>query len=247
MSAASSCQWPHAAGSTYVVIPISGRLATLEHALALVAGHRFVEQLLLGARVVEVVVDHLVAEQPARDVARLEPVDRFAQGVREACYIGLVRVAFERRLELELLLDPMEAGGQERGEREVRVRVGTGDPRFGPARRAVPDDAEAARAVVVAPRERGGSPAARREALVRVDDRRDEDRKVAQARNLTGEVVAEELGLAGERVLPVLPERRVDVARGADPVVVRLRHEGDGAALLERDLLDPGLVDDVVV
>src|SRR5690349_23291606 len=43
-----------------------------------------------------------------------------------------------------------------------------------------------------------------------VDDRRDEDREVAQARDLPGEVVAEELGLAGERVLPVAPERRVD-------------------------------------
>ena len=37
------------------------------------------------------------------------------------------------------------------------------------------------------------------------------------------------------------------MARGADPVVVRLRHEGDGAAALVRDLLEPGLVDDVVV
>ena len=39
----------------------------------------------------------------------------------------------------------------------------------------------------------------------------------------------------------------MDVARGADPVVVRFRHERHRAPALVRDLLEPGLVDDVVV
>src|SRR5262249_37509811 len=140
------------AGSTYVVIPISG-LATFEHALALVAGHGLVEELLLGARVVEVVVNHLVAEQAAGEGAGLEPGNRLAQRVREPLHIRLVRVAFKGRFELELLLDPVQPGGEERGEREVRVRVGARNPGLRPHRGAVADDSEAARAVVVTPRE----------------------------------------------------------------------------------------------
>src|SRR5580765_3743367 len=62
MSAASSDHAPHFAGSTYVVMPTTG-LATLEHPLPLVTRDHLVEQLLLGARVVQVVVDDLVAEQ----------------------------------------------------------------------------------------------------------------------------------------------------------------------------------------
>src|SRR5438874_985159 len=228
-------------------MPMSGFLATLEHALALVAGHRLVVELLLGARVVEVVVDHLVAEQLAGDGARLEPPDRLTQRVREALGVGGVGVALEGGPELQLVLDPVQAAGEQRGEGEIRVRVGAGDPRFRPHRGAVADEPEAARAVVVAPGERGRRPAPRREALVRVDRRRDEDREVRHAGDLAGEVVAEELRLAREGVLALAPERGVDVARRADPVVVRLRHEGDRAVALERDLLDPGLVDDVIV
>ena len=70
MSAASRFQYPQRASVTYVVIPTTG-LATLEHPLPLVACHGLVEQLLLGARVVEVMVDDLVAEQRARDRGEL--------------------------------------------------------------------------------------------------------------------------------------------------------------------------------
>src|SRR3989440_5134479 len=106
MSAASRFQYPQRASVTYVVIPTTG-LATLEHPLPLVARHGLVEQLLLGARVVEVMVDDLVAEQRARDRALLEARDRLAQRVRETLRVGDVRVALERRAELELVLDPV--------------------------------------------------------------------------------------------------------------------------------------------
>src|SRR5881397_1159255 len=125
MSAASMSHAPHFAGSTYVVMPTNG-LATLEHPLALVARHDLVEQLLLRARVVEVVVDDLVTEQLPRDGAALELADRIAQRVREALRVGLVRVALERRFELELLLDAVETRCQQRRESEVRIRVGAG-------------------------------------------------------------------------------------------------------------------------
>src|SRR5947208_11947041 len=134
MSAAGSCQAPHAASSTYVVMPTTGiesLLATLEHPLALVVGHDGVEQLLLGARVVHVMVDHLVAEQRARDPPAFEPIDRLAHRMREPLDVGLVRVALERGPELELLLDSVAPGGEQRREREVRIRVGSGDSCLG--------------------------------------------------------------------------------------------------------------------
>src|SRR3954451_11572842 len=113
MSAASMSHAPHFAGSTYVVIPTRG-LATLEHPLALVARHDLVEQLLLCARVVEVVVDDLVTEQLPRDGATLELADRVAQRVRETLRIGFVCIALERRLELELLPNAVEPRGEQR-------------------------------------------------------------------------------------------------------------------------------------
>ena len=206
-----------------------------------------VEQLLLGARVVEVVVDHLVAERRARHRAALERRDRLAQRVREAVGVGLVGVALERRRQLELLLDPVQAGRDDRREREIGIRVGAGDPRLRPQRRAVPDDPEAAGPVVAPPGERRRRPRAGRVALVRVHVRRQEDRELLQAGDLPRQPAVELGRLAGERALVAPPERRVDVARAADPGVVGLRHEGDRAAVQVRDLLRPVLVDDVVV
>src|SRR5256885_11792184 len=131
MRAAGSFQAPHAAGSTYVVMPTTGlRSATLVHPLALVIRHDGIEQPLLRTRVVQVMVDHLVAEQRACDRPAFEPLDRLAEGVREALDVGLVRVALERRPELELLLDPVQAGCEERRESEVRIGVGAGNTRL---------------------------------------------------------------------------------------------------------------------
>src|SRR5690348_11569294 len=104
MSAASRFQYPHFASVTYVVIPTTG-LATFEHPLPLVARHGLVEQLLLGPRVIEVVVDDVVAEDFPRDAALLEPRDRLAHRVREPPSVGDVGVALERRPELEAALD----------------------------------------------------------------------------------------------------------------------------------------------
>src|SRR5436305_15098864 len=99
MSAASRFQYPQRASVTYVVMPTTG-LATLEHPLALVARDHLVEQLLLGARVVQVVVDDLVAKKLPRDGAVLELGDRVAQRMWEALRVRLVRVAGDRRREL---------------------------------------------------------------------------------------------------------------------------------------------------
>src|SRR5262245_12037053 len=70
--------------------------AAFEVPLALPVGHVLVEERLLGARIVEVVVDDLVAERRARHRAFLQRRDRVAQGVREALGVGLVRIARQR-------------------------------------------------------------------------------------------------------------------------------------------------------
>ena len=115
--------------------------ARSKHPLALVAGDDLVEEALLGARVVQVVVDDLVAERLAGD--RAEPrapsiASRSVCGKRFG--VRLVGVALERRRQLELVLDPVQPGGEHRGEREVRVDVAARDPRLRPQRRAVADD-----------------------------------------------------------------------------------------------------------
>src|SRR6185503_3737321 len=206
-----------------------------------------VEEPLLGSRVVEVVVDDLVAERGARHGPRLERGDRVAQGRGEPLRVGLVCVALERRRRLELLLEPVEARRDQRREREVRVDVAARNPCLDPASLAVPDNAEAARAVVVPPGERRRRPAPGRVALVRVNGRREEHGKLLRARDLSREPPAEQRVVARERRLVAAEERRVDMARVADPVLERLRHERDRAPVEERDLLGAVLVDGVVV
>src|ERR1035437_7002724 len=77
----------------------------LEQPLALVTGDHLVELRLLGPSVVEVVVDHVVAEGLLRHRASLQLADRISQRVRESLHLRLVGVAGEGRRKLELLLD----------------------------------------------------------------------------------------------------------------------------------------------
>src|SRR5213078_1661950 len=113
-------------------------------------------------------------------------------------------VALERRRQLELLLDPVQAGGEQRGEGEVGVDVAARDPRLGPQRLAVADDAKGAGAVVMPPGERGRRPRARGVALVRVDRRREEEREFPRARDPAREPTLERVALAVERIPALL-------------------------------------------
>src|SRR5205807_8749835 len=128
----------------------------------------------------------------------------------------------ERRRQLEPLLDAVEPRRDQRRERQVRVDVTARNPGLDPRRGPVADDAETAGAVVVAPGQRRRRPRSGRVALVRVDRRREEERELTRAGDPAGEKLLEDMRLPGERVLPVAPEARVDVARAADPRVVRL-------------------------
>src|SRR5258708_18729192 len=101
-------------------MPTTG-LATLEHPLPLVLRYDLVEQALLGARVVQVVVDHLVAEQRSRNGPAFQARDRLAHRRRKALDVGLIGIALERRPELEPLLDPVETRGEQRAAREIGI------------------------------------------------------------------------------------------------------------------------------
>src|SRR4051794_15666767 len=111
---------PHAAGTRYVVMPTTG-LPTLVQPLPFPVRDHAVERRLLGPRVVQVVVDHVVAERGTRDRSLLETRDRLAQRRREPLDRRLVRIALEGRWRLQLLLDPPEARGDRRREGEIRV------------------------------------------------------------------------------------------------------------------------------
>src|SRR6188472_3911514 len=122
-------------------------LAALEHAGALVVGDDLVEQPLFGLAVVQVVEPDVVAEGPLDEIAVLPVRHRFAQRRWERLRLaGLVRVADQLGSRVELVLDAIEPRREHRGEPQVRVHVGAGDPALDAARLAVADDAEAARA-----------------------------------------------------------------------------------------------------
>src|SRR4029453_7383129 len=125
--------------------------------------------------------DAVVSEGGPRHRSVLQGVDRLAQGVGEALRVRLVGVALEGRRKLELVLDPMETGGEDGRGGEVGIDVSARDPRLGAEPVAVADDAKAARAVVVSPRERRRRPASGRVALVRVDGRGEEDGQLLEA------------------------------------------------------------------
>src|SRR6188472_3971002 len=215
------------------------RSDALEIAPSFPVGDVPIEEPLLGARIVEVVVDDLVAERGPGDRPLLERGDRVSHRAREPLGTRLVGVSLERGREPELVLDPVEARRDHRCEREIRVDVAARDPRLDAEPLPVSDDAKAARSVVVPPGERRRRPASRRVALVRVDRRREEDRELLRAGDLPGEEPAEHRRrrvAARKGVAAVAPEARVDMARVADPRLERLGHERDRAAVEERDL-----------
>src|SRR5438045_8593356 len=132
-SAASSSHAPKCAGVTYVVIPTTG-LATLEQPLAFPARHDAVEQPLLDAGVVQVMLDDFFAERLACHRPRLERRHRFAQRRRKPLGVRLVRVPLEGRSGLEPLGNAVQSCGNERREREVGIAVAPRAPRLPPTR-----------------------------------------------------------------------------------------------------------------
>src|SRR5262245_14659008 len=87
-----------------------------EATVELPVGDGGLEGALLEARRVQVVVDDLVAERLARERRRLQAADRLVQAGRDARQVGVVRVARERRPELQPAVDAVETRGDGRRE-----------------------------------------------------------------------------------------------------------------------------------
>src|SRR5580765_7984414 len=131
-------------------------------------------------------------ELPGRDdlVERRDGLAERARDLRQRRI--LVRVPLVERRRLELPLDAVEAGGDRRRVREVRVRVRPRDAVLDAQRVAAAANAEARRAVIPRPRDPGRGEGPGLVALVRVHVRRVEPRELARERDLARDPVAEE-------------------------------------------------------
>src|SRR5712691_6401159 len=210
--------------------------------------------MLLQTAMVQVVRHHRLAKGLASDPGALELVEGLPKRLRHLRQLRvLVGIAVVELGWLELLVDPVESGGDRSREREVGISVGARNAILHPETRALAAEAEAAGAVVPARRDARGREGARLVALVGVDGRRVEVRELARHGHLPRQPLLEE-----RRALPaaareeiaaarLVPYRRVEMTGRARRPHVVLRHEGDGAALLPGDLLDPVLVEDVTV
>src|SRR3954447_19390183 len=85
----------------------------------------------LDLRRVQVVLDDVLAERGPGQLAAREGRGGFRQRGRHRAPVGVVGVADEGLFQLQLVLDAVETGGDQRGDGEVRVDV--------PARHAVLD------------------------------------------------------------------------------------------------------------
>src|SRR4030095_12138968 len=168
--------------------------------------------------------------------------------------VGKVGVAGDLLLQGEALVDPVQAGGDDRGQGQVGVDVASWDPVLQPQRVAVADHPQGAGAVGLAPGDGGRGEAAGRVPLVGVDVGGQEQGQLAQAGQLPGQELLHQLrvavvtAVAGHdgRVVVGRAQAEVDVAGVALALVV-LGHEGQAGAVLGGDLLGPVLVDDVPV
>src|SRR5262249_33227680 len=105
-------------------MPTTGASATLEHAAPLVVSDDLVEQALLGAAVVQIVLPDRLAERALGELARLPERDGLAQRRGERLGLGLrVGVADQLGPRVDAVLDPVEPGGEQRRIAEIGVDV----------------------------------------------------------------------------------------------------------------------------
>src|SRR4030095_10618932 len=110
--------------------------------------------------------------------------------------VGHVGVAGDLLLQGEALVDPVQAGGDDRGQGQVGVDVASRDPVLQPQRVAVADHPQGAGAVVVSPGDGGRGEAAGRVPLVGVDVGGQEQGQLAQAGQLPGQELLHQLRVA---------------------------------------------------
>src|ERR1035437_760090 len=216
----------------------AGGSASLEITLAVpIVDHRVVDLLLIAGRV-EVVVDHILAEDLGGGLAALELRNCLVQGPRHPLAAGgEIAVALELGFEGQLLLDPVQAVPDRRGVGQVGIHVATGEAILDVQVAAMAHDPEPRCPIVTTPHDVDRRPRQRGVALVRVDVGGNEDRQLPRQLHHPGDEVAERLGHpvghAGSRIVGqgmvagLVPQAHVKVPRRARPAGVGIGHEGD--------------------
>src|SRR5262249_44839919 len=124
---------PVISATLFASLPAIRRSDALEVSDQLPVRDHLVERLLLEPAMVQIVLDHLVAEGFPRGARALQLLQPLAEGLRD---LGdgrvLVRVALVQWRALELLLHAMEPRCDGGGESQVRVGVGAGNAVFHP-------------------------------------------------------------------------------------------------------------------
>src|SRR6185312_10498819 len=181
----------------------------------------------------DVSVEHVLAERTQHELGLRRDLDRLAERLRKlldpetAALLGrqVVEVLLHRLGELVALLDALEAGLEERGERQVRVASGVRAAQLHPRRlllaRVVQGHAHEGAAIAPRPGEVHRRLEARHQALVAVHPLGEDRADLARVAQLAGDErlagVREEVGvvLVEERVAALAEQRLVRVHPGA--------------------------------
>src|SRR5690348_16910747 len=145
------------------------------------------------------VVDEVVTEPIARGLRIFEDARGLDQRARCARNVlrALVGAGDGPGGELEVLLDTVQPGGEDRGHREIRIHVRARAARFQTRRlRRAGDHPEARRAIVDTPRRLHRRPETVDQPLVAVDGRPEHGRELHGDVELPGEIALEELAHA---------------------------------------------------
>src|SRR6478735_12272834 len=235
----------------WALLPLE--LEPLKTAHPFPVGHCAVERSQLDARIVQIMLDDIVAEGLMRHLGLAEQRRRFRQGGRQPFRPAGIGVALQRFRQFQLPLDAVQPARDQRRNAEVLVDVTAGRTAFHPHAVPVPYDAQRAGAVVHPPRDRRRGEAALDKTLVGVDVRRIEQRQLPQRRQLARDEAAEYrrhpevvVRVGEHRAAVVTTQRDVDMA-AVSFALIELRHERQALAVLVGDLLGAVLVDGVVV
>src|SRR5690606_37192575 len=125
----------------------------LEAALELPVGDTTVVLELLPTARVQIVLDHIFAEGFPQHLRALERTDRVAQGAGHLRQLlTAIGIPLDRRLELQLLVDASKPCGDQGGEGEIGIEIGSTDPTLdADTGRSFSAKAVTSRAVVRAP------------------------------------------------------------------------------------------------
>ena len=167
------------------------------------------------------------------------------QGTRQRKIVRHFEFALNRRTRLQLMLDAMQAGGQTRGNRQIRVGIGARQTVFhASSHRRTGRNTQPCGAVVMGPAGIVRRRIRVTQTLIGVYVRRKQRCEISHARLLPADEMAEHRGrlavLVAEHILAGgdLDQALVNVHRTARRVRQRLGHAHHAQTMLERDFLE---------